>query len=114
MTLIENTLSLETLRQMSAKMSEPMVKAVVDIETNEIVVDAGLHSDEELFLLERGSAQENLWGINLWPDAYETNDFVEFDSMINIRPRQNNRSRGVEDVTIQQKIIQIVKDKIHE
>lgn len=31
-------------------------------------------------------------------------DFLEFDSLINIRPAQGNRSRGVEDKHIQQKI----------
>lgn len=35
-------------------------------------------------------------------------DFVEFDSMINIRPAQGNRSRGVDDLEIRRKIVAIV------
>jgi len=107
-------ISIDELNVMSEKMSEPMVKAVVDINLRAMVVDAGLHSDEELFLLENGSEQEHLWGINLWPESYNSEDFVEFDSMINIRPTQNNRSRGVEDEKIRQVICEIVAEKVYE
>jgi len=99
---------------LSEKMSEPLVKAVVDVGKRLLVVDAGLHADEELYLLELGSRQADLWGINLWPDSYGTDEFVEFDSMINIRPGQNNRSRSVEDAEIQRLIHEIVAEKIDE
>ena len=62
-----------------------MVKAVVDIELELVAIDAELHSDLEALLLEQGSAQNNLWGINYYPEL-NNDDFVEFDSMINIRP----------------------------
>ncbi len=88
-------------------MFDNLVKAVVDIRREIMVVDADLHADEEKLLLENGSKQENLWGINLYPDL-NGKDFVEFDSMINLRPSQNNRSRGVEDSKIQEKILSIV------
>jgi len=107
------SISINELQEMSLKMSEPLVKGVVDVSLRKLVIDAGLHSDEELFLLEQGSRQEDLWGINLWPEYYGTPDFIEFDSMINIRPAQNNRSRGVEDEAIQQLIITIVGEKVH-
>jgi len=67
-----------------------------------------LHSDEEAFLIERNSRQENLWGINLYTDRTMP-DMVEFDSLINIRPRQNNRSRGVEDPALRERIMGIVR-----
>lgn len=92
---------------MSQKMFEGLVKAVVDVKKEIMVVDADLHADEEKFLLEDGSKQENLWGINLYPNL-DGEDFIEFDSMINLRPYQNNRSRGVEDPKIQKRIISIV------
>jgi len=97
---------------MSAKMFDPLVKAVVDIRKMVIVLDAGLHSDEELYLLNNGSSQEDLWGINLWPDKYGTEEFVEFDSMINIRPYQNNRGRGVQDANIRSMILEIVQKAV--
>ena len=105
-------ITIDELRAMSVKMSEPLVKGVVDIARRMLVVDAELHSDEELLLLEQGSAQADLWGINLWPEAYGNEDFVEYDSMINIRPLQNNRSRGVEDPDVRRIIFEIVAEKI--
>lgn len=72
-----------------------------------MAIGAELHSDEEAFLIERNSRQENLWGINLYTDRAMP-EMVEFDSMINIRPRQNNRSRMVEDPSLRDRIIDIV------
>jgi len=96
---------------MSAKMFGNLVKAVVDVKKEIMAVDAELHADEEALLLENGSEQKNLWGINIYPEM-EGSDFVEFDSMINLRPSQNNRSRGVEDIEIQKSILKIVNKLI--
>ena len=112
MRIIEK-ITVSELNTMHINMSEPLVKAVIDVERRVLVIDAGLHSDEELFLLERGSKQADLWGINFWPESFGTDDFVEFDSMINIRPAQNNRSRGVEDPKIRQLIFDIVAEKVN-
>jgi hypothetical protein len=109
---IIDKISVAELSAMAEKMFDPLVKGVVDISRRVLVVDAGLHSDEELFLLDQGSKQADLWGINLWPEFYGTDDFIEFDSMINLRPSQNNRSRGVEDADIRQKICEIVLEKV--
>ena len=84
-----------------------MIKGVVDVEQELVALDAELHSDLESLLLDNGSEQENLWGINLYPEA-EDEDFLEFDSLINIRPRQGNRSRDVENEDIRKKIKSIV------
>ncbi|MEI8103671.1 MAG: DUF5674 family protein, partial [Candidatus Moraniibacteriota bacterium] len=95
------------LSDYSQKMFGGLVKAVLDIEQEIMFVDAEMHADEEMQLLENGSKQDNLWGINLYPE--ETgDDFIEFDSMINVRPRQNNRSRSVESEELQEKIRSIV------
>jgi hypothetical protein len=72
-----------------------------------MAVDGELHADLQAFLIENDSEWQNLWGINLRPKN-QGNEFVEFDSVINIRPTQNNRSRGVEDEKIREKIIEIV------
>ena len=88
-----------------------MVKAVVDIDQGLLAVDAELHSDLEALLLENGSKQKNLWGINFYPEM-KGDDFVEFDSMINMRPSQGNRSRGVDSPEIRKKIIEIVSKKV--
>lgn len=83
------------------------VKAVVDVERQLLAIDAELHSDLEALLLEAGSAQQHLWGINLYPDMPE-DALIEFDSMINIRPSRQNRSRGVEHPELRQRIARIV------
>lgn len=90
-----------------------MVKAVVDVERELVAVGGELHADEEATLLQDGSTQQSLWGINLYP-SLEGSSMVEFDSMINIRPSQGNRSRSVEDVSMQKKIIAVVAQLIVE
>jgi hypothetical protein len=84
-----------------------MIKAVVDIQKNIIGLDAELHADLEKEMLLQGSEQEYLWGINLYPEI-KGEDFIEFDSLINIRPYQGNRSRDVQDETVRQRIIDVV------
>lgn len=84
-----------------------MIKAVVDLKKGIMAVDAPLHADEEALLLEHGSKNEDLWGINLYPDLTGP-DLIEYDSMINLRPAQNNQTRGVEDPAIRQNIAALV------
>ena len=107
MKIIKDRITLGELREMSSKMFGNLMKAVVDVEKEIMAVDADLHADEEALLLENGSAQKNLWGINMYTELTE-DDFVEFDSMINLRPSQGNRSRGVDNKDIQEKILEIV------
>jgi hypothetical protein len=109
-----DSISLDELRTMSEKMYDELVKAVVDIKRKKVVVDGDLHADEEQLLLQDGSIQCDLWGINLYPDSYGDEDFIEFDSMINIRPSQGNRSRGVDDEDIQNEIRKIINEVVYE
>ncbi|MBI2616652.1 hypothetical protein HYW55_00795 [Candidatus Gottesmanbacteria bacterium] len=88
-----------------------LVKVVVDIEKEILVVDSELHADEEAYLLSQGSHQEHLWGINLYPDLPES-EWIEFDSMINLRPASGNISRGVNNPAIREKIVFIVNKRI--
>ena len=113
MRIVKENISIDELKEMSSKMFGNLVKAVVDVEKNILVVDAELHSDQEAFLIESGSNQKNLWGINIYPDL-SNEERIEFDSMINLRPSQGNSSRGVEDEEIQKKILDIVNSKITE
>jgi len=101
--IIKNSITNNELNSIAKVIFGDMIKAVVDIEKEIIAIDAELHSDLEALLLENGSKQENLWGVNFYPEIVGE-DFLEFDSMINIRPSQNNRSRGVESELIQDKI----------
>ena len=111
MKIVAGDITIAQLKQMAGAIFGNLIKAVVDIDKNLLAVDAELHSDLEAMLLENGSKQENLWGINLYPDL-KGDDFIEFDSVINIRPSQNNNSRGVSDENIRKKIKAIVERKI--
>jgi hypothetical protein len=84
-----------------------LVKAVVDVKKEIMVVDAPMHADEEKELLEAESNQDDLWGINLYPEL-PSEDFIEFDSMINLRPNLNNMSRVIESEKLRNKIIKII------
>ena len=108
--LIDTSVTLDKLKKMAEEQfAGELVKAVVDIEKNLMAIGGAMHADEEAFLLEQGSEQQNLWGINLRPND---EDLIEFDSMINIRPSQNNRSRSVEDLAVQEEIRKIVAELV--
>lgn len=111
MEIISSAITLEELRQMAAGTFGNLVKAVVDVDRELIAVDAELHADLEACLLQDGSKQGSLWGINLYPEL-SGDDFLEFDSMINIRPSQGNRSRGVENEEIRRRIAGIVAKRV--
>lgn len=106
MEIITKSITIKKLKEMSGEMFGNLVKAVVDIDRDIMAVNAELHSDEEKILLENGSSQENLWGINIYPEMPKK-DRIEFDSMINLRPKQNNRTRSVDDSKIKAKILEI-------
>jgi hypothetical protein len=110
MKIVQDKLGPEELKAMAARFRN-MVKAVVDVERELLAVDAELHSDLEALLLGEGSRQGNLWGINLYPEL-EGEDFVEFDSMINMRPSQGNVSRGVDDARLRDRIRTVVGKRI--
>ena len=107
MEIIKNQITVEKLKEMSQKMFGNIVKAVVDVEQGIMAVDGELHADEEVLLTENGSKRENVWGINFHPDVVG-DDWVEFDSMINLRPAQGNCSRGIDDEKIRKKILEII------
>ena len=111
MKIITENITLNEIKAMAAATFGNLVKAVVDVERGLIAVDAELHSDLEALLIEDGSKQKNLWGINIYPEI-QGDDFVEFDSMINMRPSQGNRSRGIENEELRKKIIAIVAKMI--
>lgn len=109
---VVDTISITELFEMAERMYGNLVKGVVDLDKQSLVVDAEMHADEEQLLLEDGSRQQDLWEINLYSAKFGTNEFVEFDSMINIRSRQQNMSRSIEDPAIQKQILELVTQKV--
>lgn len=109
--IISEPITSQRLEDMAAEGFGDMVKGVVDTNLRLLALGGGLHSDEEAALLERGSNQADLWGINIFPEKPRS-QWIEFDSMINIRPRAGNRSRSVEDLVTRQLIFEIVDSLI--
>lgn len=108
MKILEEEIKKSDLKNSENILNEEMVKGVVDVDKELLGIDAEMHADIERAFLENGSNQDSLWGINLWINE-DGEDFIEFDSMINIRPRQGNRSRDVENPEIREKIKAIVE-----
>jgi hypothetical protein len=88
-----------------------MVKGVVDVDRGVMAVGGEMHSDEEAVLLDDGSLQADLWGINLYP-AEQGLAFIEYDSMINVRPSQGNRARTVEDAAVRARIERLIAELV--
>lgn len=107
--IIHEPISIEELKKLAAEQFGDLVKAVVDIKKEIMAIGGELHADEEVLLMEQeGSKREYTWGINLYPEK-KGDDFIEFNSMVNLKPNFGNRSRHVEDQKIQEKIKQIVE-----
>ncbi len=107
MKLVKKNISITKLNKIAKEIFGDLVKAVVDIEKKIMVISGELHSDEETLLLKDDSKQNDLWGINLYPKIKD-DSWIEFDSMINIRPSSGNFSRGVDNPKIRNKIIKVV------
>jgi len=105
--IVTAPVSIDELRSMAVEQFGDFVKAVVDIRRGVMAIGGELHADEEALLLEDGARQADLWGINLYPGR-ATGELIEFDSMINVRPSQGNRSRGVEDPSVRRQIEDVV------
>ncbi|MBI4049579.1 MAG: hypothetical protein HY395_02060 [Candidatus Doudnabacteria bacterium] len=109
--IIKDFITLADLKKLAEERFGDMIKTVVDIEEKIMAVGGDLHSDQEALLLTQGSKQENLWGINIYIDQPREN-WVEFDSMINLRPSQGNKSRSIENEELRKKITEIVNSLI--
>lgn len=113
MIILEHPISRTELKEYAANAFGDMIKCVADVEKGLLAIDADLHADLERMLLENGSEQTSLWGFNLYPDEMD-DDFIEYDSLINIRSWQGNPSRDVLDKDVRERIANIVSKFITE
>ena len=85
---------------------ETYIKLAVDVERGILAGGGAMHADCEAVLLEAGSQQDFIWGADWNPSTQE----VTFESLINIRPRQNNRSLELQDSNLRAKVEQITRN----
>ena len=112
--IIKNPISKQELNKIAQERFGDLVKVVVDLEQEIMALGGELHADEEVLLMEQeGSKRENTWGINLLTQE-NGDDVIQFDSMINLKPAFGNRSRGVEDKDIREKIKTLVRKLMKE
>ena len=82
-----------------------MIKIVVDTRREILVGGGEMHADCEDILLEAGSEQDDLWDANWYP----ADQRIEFESLINIRPRLGNRSMVIQSEIIRQQVESITR-----
>ncbi len=102
--LLTDTPTLEQIAEMLGALKN-YIKLAVDVERGIVAGGGSMHKDCEQVLLDAGSPQENIWGAD-WSPATSA---VSFEALINIRPRQNNRSMTVQDPILRDKIEKIVR-----
>jgi hypothetical protein len=85
---------------------DKMIKIVVDIRRRVLSGGGEMHSDCEAVLLEDGSEQDDLWGANWYPGEQR----IEFESLINIRPRLGNRDVVIQDENTRRQVESITRE----
>ena len=109
MKIVKDKIESAELKEMAKIFNGVFVKAVIDVEKEIMAVDGELHMDLLMLLIEKESSEpKNIWGINLYPEK-TGEDFIEFDSMVNIKPGLGNRTRGVDSADIKEKIKAVVQ-----
>ena len=109
--IFKTKISRDEMLVLAKEMYVDMVKGVVDLRQRIVALGGELHADCERVLLEQGSKQENLWGFNIYVDRPQDSR-LEYTSMINIRPRQGNLQREVQDPKIRQEIKEIIDEMV--
>jgi len=102
--IIREKVTPEQIKDM-LQMLESYIKLAVDIERGILAGGGAMHADCESVLLDDGSQQEFIWGADWDPAAQQ----VTFESLINIRPRQNNPSMEILDSNIQEKVAEVTR-----
>ena len=108
MQILTKSIKLADLKSLAEKMFGTLVKGVVDIEREVVAIDGEMHSDLAEELVANGSRGIDTWGFNVYPEAGDK-DWLEFDSMINVKPLLNNRSRTIENPITRTRAKDIIK-----
>jgi len=85
---------------------ESMIKIVVDIRKHLLSGGGEMYVDCETALLDDGSEQDDLWGANWYPNEQR----IEFEALINIRPRLGNRSIVIQDESLRRQVESVTRE----
>ena len=106
--IVKEGITREELQTLAHEQYGDLIKAIVDVAQGIMGIGGELHIDIQSILIEKaGSKGNTTWGINLYLDK-TGDDFVEFDSMVNLKPLIGNRTRGIEDEAVRTAIRSIV------
>ena len=106
--IVNDSITLTELRELAREQYGDVIKAVVDVAQGVMGVGGELHVDIQSLLIEKEQSRgDATWGINLYLDK-TGDEFIEFDSMVNLKPLNNNKTRGVENPEVRAKIKEIV------
>jgi hypothetical protein len=103
--IIRDHATKEQIQEMM-EMLQTYVKLAVDVERGILAGGGAMHADCEAVLLDDGSQQDFIWGADWNPATQE----VTFESLINIRPRQNNRSLEIQDLGLRTQVEKITRN----
>ncbi len=109
--IVQTTIKKEELEHLAKEIFGNMVKGVINVQDGILAFGGEMHSDIEAVLLENGARQEDLWGFNIYPELSH-DSWIEYTSLINIRPKQANNSMEIQDEKIRLKIKNILDEKI--
>lgn len=109
--IVRDKITKKELEELAKEFYVEMVKGMADIEKGIIALGGEWHMDANEVLIEDGSRQENLWGFNIYLNKPEE-EMLEYNSLVNIRPKQGNRSMEIKNKEIKNKIFKIVNNLV--
>ena len=109
--IIQSRISIHELGRLAEHGYGDMIKAVVDIEKGIMAVGGAMHADMIPILKAKGSIGKDLWGVKLYPGMANMDQFIEFESLINLK--EGNPDESIRIPEIKQKIIKIVEKLIN-
>ena len=107
--ILKQPLSKKEAAELANEFFGDMIKVVVDVEHGLLAAGGSLHADAEETLLKHGSKQENIWGANYFPRR-KKGTRIECSALINIRPRQGNKSQLIQSEATLKKAEKIIGD----
>lgn len=109
--VVKDEISLAEVKEIAKEFYGNMIKGVIDVKNEIIALGGEYHMDANMVLTEQGSKQVNIWGFNLRLEKKEE-EWIEYTSLINIRPNQGNREMELQDKNLRKKIKEIINKKI--